>query len=47
MQDTSTCKTTGGYLYCQVCIFWNQGRYNRCPKDVTNTLSHTCRCDSN
>ena len=42
--DGKTCSQSGGYLYCQVCIYWSNRR-GTCRKSVTDTISHTCLAD--
>ncbi|KAG2444395.1 hypothetical protein HXX76_001148 [Chlamydomonas incerta] len=46
--NSATCTdvAVGGanFLDCQVCIYWGNQR-GACPKDVANTVSHTCMAD--
>lgn len=43
LQDSSTCQSSGSWLYCLVCIFWTDAR--NCPKDAGDTISHVCYGD--
>ncbi|KXZ49364.1 hypothetical protein GPECTOR_22g958 [Gonium pectorale] len=35
--------TNTAYLYCEVCLFWSQGR--DCPKTTNDAISHVCAAD--